>query len=687
VAYDVEKLIATARKRLESARAAEQEIRREATIDKNFLIGKQWDEKVRKERISGGKAALTINRLASYRNQVVNDIRQNNPQARVSPRRNGTVETAKVKEGLIRAIQYDSDASIAYQEASKYAVGSSYGVYQLSAVLVDEETGEHEVRIDPIFDPDSVYFDPHAMKPDREDARWAIKLVPMSRIDFADAWPDAKATASDFADGPQEWMDPFGDGDHILVAEYYCIEKAGSSDVALGAEDDPDRPKRKRKTKGKELVKHIITGDEELEPPTLLPGTRVPLFPVFGDEMWVEGKRYIGSLIRDARDVNVLYNWEATQEAERLAMDSKNPFMVTPQMIGPHEKLWREMNTNNRNYVLFEPDPRVNGGAPIRIWGEPPIAAISQAKAQTAAELRDVIGLQDPSIGKQQYAGQSGRAIEQLRSQGSLATFHYSDNLRRSIQAMCRVLLEWIDWYYDTEREIVILGEDMTESIVRVNTEQPVVDPKTGETYHHKFGEGSYAVVCDIGPSHKTEREEAEAFWETTISSWPEGMAVFGDQYFANKDVAGADIAAERMKRWIGMQSPGLLDDGKNGQMPPQVQAQMMQMQQQIQQLQQALQQAGLIIKTKQIETQGRIQVEQIKQKTALVKAGIEQQGESERAVMDTRSEFFKTHLAALMDAAQHLSQMHHEHLMVDHQAAVAPPPMEPGAPTGGGAS
>jgi hypothetical protein len=40
VAYDVDKLISTARKRLAQCRAAEQEIREEAKIDLEFLVGK-----------------------------------------------------------------------------------------------------------------------------------------------------------------------------------------------------------------------------------------------------------------------------------------------------------------------------------------------------------------------------------------------------------------------------------------------------------------------------------------------------------------------------------------------------------------------------------------------------------------------------------------------------------------------
>lgn len=681
---DDQQLVTTARKRLEGAIAAEQEPRREADLDLKFLVGDQWCETPYNRP---GKP-IVINRLRAFRNQVVNDIRQNNPQVHVSPRAGGDSDTADVLEGMVRYIQNEPDAQVAFAEAAKYAVGSSFGCFELVAEQIDEETGEHELHIEPIYDPATVYFDPTALKPDRSDARWAIKIVILSRLEFSERWPSAQETAAGFTAQSDYWMNPHGDGDHIRIAEYWCVERAGTSNVAYGNDmTDEMKAARRKKSKGYELVKHILSGIEELEPPTLHPGKCVPLLPVYGDELWVEGKRFLGSLIRDARGIQVLYNWQANKEAETLAMAPKNPYLATPKMIENHESEWDQMNNSPRNYVLFNVDPEAPGGKPYRDWSEPPIAAISQAKMQTASEMRDVIGLQDPSLGKQTYAGQSGKAIQQLRAQGDLSTFQYTDNLTRTMRHLGRVLLEWIPFYYDTEQEIAILGSDMEEKIVMVNTDQPHTDPTTGQTYHYQLDKGKYSLSLVMGPSYATEREEFAENVQSIIQAWPEGMQVFGDLMLAHRDFAGAQAAADRVKRWIAMTMPGLIEDEKNP-VPPQMQAQFAAMQQQIQQLQQQLQQAGMIIKTKTIEQQGRLAVENAKGKFAIAKASLEAGAEAGHAVMDHKSEIFKATLQHFQSAAaQMLDMMQESELAPGPDAgplglhpSVVPPPIPNGS-------
>lgn len=652
---DETQLVTTARKRLEGAIASEQEIRREADLDNKFLVGDQWSDTPYNRP---GKP-IVINRLRAFRNQVVNDIRQNNPQVHVTPRSGGDKDTADVLEGLVRYIQNEPDAQVAFAEAAKYAVGSSFGCFELIAEQVDEETGEHELHIEPIYDPATVYFDDSALKPDRSDARWAIKIVVMSRLAFMERWPKATVTQAGFTAQSDYWMNPFGDGDHIRIAEYWCVERAGTSNVAYG-NDMTEEMKPERKNGGFELVKHILSGVEELEKPTLHPGKCVPLFPVYGDELWVDGKRYISSLIRDARGIQVLYNWQANKEAETLAMAPKNPYLATPKMIENHETEWDQMNNSPRNYVLFNVDPEAPDGKPFRDWQEPPIQAISQAKMQTASEMRDVIGLQDPSLGKQTYAGQSGKAIQQLRAQGDLSTFQYTDNLTRTMRHLGRVLLEWIPFYYDTEQEIAILGSDMEEKIVKVNTPQPYTDPQTNQTYHYRLDHGKYSLSLTMGPSYATEREEFAENIQTIIAAWPEGMQVMGDLLLAHRDFTGAQDAAERLQRWIAMTMPGLIPQEGNA-VPPQMQAQMAQMQSQIQQLQQALQQAGMIIKTKQIEQQGRLAVEETKGKFAIAKASLEAGAAAGHAVMADKTARFKATLEHFQQAAAQMLDMFQE--------------------------
>lgn len=674
MAYDVDQLISTAQKRLEQARTFNQHNLDEAETDLLFRVLKQWDESVVNDRSHADppRPMITVDRLTAFCNQVTNEIRQNKPQPKVSPRGNGANKpTAEVIEGKVRAILYDSDSELAFQEAAKYAVACGCGNFRLDPEVVDEETGQQTLRVNPIYDPSTVYWDPFAKRPDKADARWCLVVNVMSRIEYKERWPDATATAADFFDkdrSSQGWMDPSGDKESVMVAEYWCVEKLNSDSVALGEEinDADNRPRTKAyKDRGQKyrVVCHIIDGVEELEPAFERPGKFIPIFQVEGDSFWVKGKRYISSLIRAARDIQRLYNWEATKEVEILAMQATSPYFVTPKMVEGHEGQWQSAPNQNYFYLKFNHDTNEPGG-PKLLQATAKIMEISQAKAMTAQEMKDVIGMQDPNLGRAQSPNQSGIAINALRSEGDLGTYHYQDNLARTMKHFCKVLVSWIPFYHDIEEEMLILKADMTEANVTVNTVKPFTDPKTGETYWHKLTEGDYETVVEVGPSYATAREEEANFYSQIITAVPDAFWVIGDMLIRSRDSAGADVAADRLKRAIALKLPGLIQDGPN-QMPPGAAAQVQGMQAQMQQMGQQLQQLQLALKVqaapKQIEAQSRMQVEGLKARTQIMKALIDAKTKIHNAALEHGHAMYATNLGEATDAIEHLTQMLHE--------------------------
>lgn len=684
--YDVDELISTARRRKTQAENADRHNREEAESDLLFRVLKQWDETQLNNRQNPGdgsppRPCLVVDRLGAFCNQVVNEIIQNEPAPSVIPRGSGaTKETARVIEGRVRQMLYDSDAQLAFGEAAKYAVCSGTGHFRMDPEIIDEETNQQAIRVNPIYDPSTVFTDPFAKKPDKTDARWRLVVNVMSRIEFREKWPDAKAVAADFADKDGgEWLDPNGDKESVMVAEYWCVEKIGADDVALGTENEDGGGRKYPKNQTHRVVCHIIDGIEELEDPTERPGKVIPIFTVEGDSFWVKGKRYVMSLIRSPRDNQRLYNWEATKEVELLAMQSVAPYIVTPKMVENHEAQWQDAPNKNYFYLKANADPNAPQG-PQRNSVSAPIEAITAAKVAVAQEMKDQIGLQDPNLGRAQSANQSGVAIQKLRQEGDIGTYHYQNNLKRTLKEFCKVYVSWIPYYHDIEQEMVILDGEMNQQRVQVNTPGPVQDPETGQMYQHDLTKGNYEVAVEIAPSYATQREMDADFYAGIVSSVPDAFWIIGDLLVGARDGAGNDEAADRLKRAIALRTPGLIQSGQQGQLPPEVQAQIGQLQQQNAQLTQALQQAGIVLKTKQIETQGRLAVEDKKQQTAIVTTAAKLQAQAHSDVMEHGREMYKEQLRGHLQAAQQLAEMLHDHQMADRQAAVAPPPIEPGA-------
>ena len=95
-------------------------------------LGEQWPIEVKRQRELESRPCLTINKIPPFIRQVVNDARQNKPGIIVSPVDNGAdVATAEVINGLVRAVQRNSNADIAFDTALDHAVSGGFGFFVL----------------------------------------------------------------------------------------------------------------------------------------------------------------------------------------------------------------------------------------------------------------------------------------------------------------------------------------------------------------------------------------------------------------------------------------------------------------------------------------------------------------------------------------------------------------------------
>src|SRR5574343_628596 len=107
-------LLKEARERLQLCVDADAANRREAEEDFRFYGGEQWPNDMRRLRQVEARPCLTINKLPAFVHQVINDQRQNRPSIKVHPvDNNADPEIAQVLQGMIRYIEYNSNADVA----------------------------------------------------------------------------------------------------------------------------------------------------------------------------------------------------------------------------------------------------------------------------------------------------------------------------------------------------------------------------------------------------------------------------------------------------------------------------------------------------------------------------------------------------------------------------------------------
>ena len=600
-----------ARARFERAMKHESENRQMAVDDLRFKNGEQWPDQIKSERTIARRPCLTINKMKTFVHQITNDQRQNRPAINVSPVGDKSdPETARMLKGLIRQIERQSNADVAYDTGFDNAVSNGWGYWRILTEFESDAPFNQSLRIGRIRNPFRVYLDPDRQEPDGSDAEWGFISDLIPRAEFRRQYPKAKLTDWQEA-GTGDTLRDWSTQTHVRVAEYYQFKYKTRTLVALAnghigykdelapevqeiIEGDAEMVVRTREVQTRQLCWYKITAHEILEEQEL-PGKWIPVIECLGDEIDIDGKVVKSGLVRDAKDPQRMYNYWATSETEMIALAPKAPYIMEEGQAEGHEKMWREANNKSFPYLLYK-GVSLSGKAappPARQQFAGPPTGIVQAKIGAAQDIQAVTGVRFDATLNERMHDESGRAIRELKRVGELGNFHYVDNLARSLRHTGRVLIDLIPKYYDTRRVLTILREDGTEEQVMIDPTQsaPVSQNEDKESrvrkiYNPKVGD--YDVAVTIGPSFATKRQEAAESMINFLKVLPNAAPLIGDLVAKNLDWPGAPEIAERLTTML----PPAIQDKSLENLPQEARGIVSGMKQQLEQVNQQLQQA-----------------------------------------------------------------------------------------------
>lgn len=615
-------LLKDAQEQFKRSEEAEADNRKAALDDLKFArLGEQWPETVRRQRELEGRPCLTINRMPSFIRQVVNDSRQNKPSIRYVPVEDGDEDTAEVMNGLIRNIEYTSNADIAYDTAIEFAVSCGMGYIRVDTDYSYDDSFSQDIKILQVPNVFSVYGDPDSTSADGSDWKTAFVTDILKEDDFKRRYPDAAVSSVDGEDS----LDWFGD-DWVRIAEWWTKKEVPAQllklsngiilleDTYLQQKDMYDmlnlQVVGERETTTCKIKQRIISGSDILEENDWA-GKYIPIVPVYGDEVNVEGKRHFLSLIRHAKDAQQMFNYWRTASTELVALAPKAPFIGPVGAFDTDAAKWATANTETHPYLEFDGDFQPQR----QPFSGVPAGALQEAM-NASDDMKSIMGIYDASLGARSNET-SGRAIMARQREGDVSTFHFIDNLSRSIRQVGRICGDLIPKIYNEERVIRVLGEDGASKQVKINGEYQDED---GKVLMHDLSAGKYDLIVKSGPSFTSRREEAATQMMELIRSFPAAAPVVGDLIAQNLDWPGADEIAERLKAMLPPQLQG------EQQFPPEVQQMMQQGQEQMQQMGQELQQL------QQENQQLKQQVQNKQADTALKGQELQQDGEIQAA-------------------------------------------------------
>jgi len=586
--------LATMRHRFTVASAAYSDSREDELDDLRFMAGSpdnawQWPADVLATRgaVQGqtinARPCLTINKLPQHVRLVTNEQRQNRPSGKVIPADDkADVAVAEVFQGIVRHIEYLSDADVAYDTACDNQVTYGEGYIRILTEYCREDSFDQDLKIGRVRNSFSVYMDPMIHDPCGSDAEWCFITEDIPKEEYERLYPDALPISVMMSQGVGDqslsmWMSQ----ETVRIAEYFYIEHQKKKlnlypDNITAFEGSPQdkqlkamfgKPLKSRTSEHRQ-VKWLKTNGFEVLEERDWAGKWIPVIRVVGNEFEVDGQLYISGLVRNAKDAQRMYNYWVSQEAEMLALAPKAPFIGYGGQFEGYETNWKTANTNNWPYLEVNPDVTDGNGSPLPLpeRAQPPMAqtGLIQAKVGAGEDIKATTGQYDSSIGATSNE-RTGRAILARQNQGDTSTYHYVDNLARAVRYTTRQLVDLIPKIYDTERVARIVGLDGEVDMVKINPNQPepvrvIKDPITGldidKIYNPSIG--IYDVVVTTGPSYATKRQEAMEAMQMILQTNPQLWAVAGDLFIKNMDWPGAQEMAARFAKTL---DPKVLDN------------------------------------------------------------------------------------------------------------------------------
>lgn len=582
-----EDIVSEAKTRYERCEGWEADCRKRFIDDMKFANadpenGWQWETTLKQNRVDRKKPCLTINKARQHNLQIINDAKQNKPGVNIRPVGDGaTYDAAQVFEGIVRHIEYQSNAEQAYDSATMFQVEGGFSYWRVVTDYVSDDSFDQEIYIRRIADPLSVYLDPDIAEIDGSDARFGFIYEDMPKEDFEKLYPEFKDEVgqSPLGGNPDMWATE----DTVRVAEYYrkrnkkdklvtfllpapymdagkqIISRLSELDENLrpiyeSVKDDPTTQVRDILTDEIEWFK--IAGNSIIDRRIWL-GKYVPIVRVIGEETIIEGKLDRKGHTRALKDAQRMMNYWASEATAQVALQTKTPYKAPAEAIEGLETYWGKANLDENAVLPYnqytEEGQQLN--APVR--EQPPVMASAFVDGMRIAEnwMMAASGQYQSQFGENENAT-SGKAINERQRQGDNATYHFIDNLAIAIRFTGKILIDLIPKVYDTERVIRILAKDGTESHIQIAPGAPQAyqgqqqeDQSVAAIFNPNVGR--YEVESDIGPGYATRRQEAFNAMSQIAAQNPEFMKVAGDLLWKSADFPLSDELAERWQRII----------------------------------------------------------------------------------------------------------------------------------------
>lgn len=637
------KFLQTARDRFKQSQSAESKQRERELQDLRFYAGEQWPADVVASRAgqnaSNGmppvpaRPCITINKTRQPVREVLNQERGSDIGIEIVPADDfgeltGPIDETEIKlrEGLVRRIQRESQAADARTWAFARATIAGRGYYGVMTRYVPGKTNDQEIYVHRYYNQACVSLDPAQEQPDGSDAEWAFvgTDMPWSRYKAEHPKRNGKKNALiDAADTDAAWRqlgeeqpDWFrGEGDlrFIRVVDYYHTERATRQLCTLADGSlwwDDELPEGAAVVDERTVVEKSIQwakidgSDDDVLDETDWPGPDMPIVKVLGEELQpYDEERRAEGMVRPMREPGQGFNVMVSKMIELIGLTPIPPLMTAEGQVESYEQWYIAANTRTLPYLPYKQVDLEGRQAPppFSTPREAPIGPVSAAIGLFDEALQSTSLVSKTALGETDATVKSAKHANLLREQAAQGTSNYMDNLMRSMRYEAQIVNNLLFPIYGRPGRIarILNGQGEAETLLLhqpmvMQGTRPVAAPEDAPNAkkYTLTKDAKFNVGIKITKNFDFRREQEAATVGELISQNPQLMTWFGDLYFKNLDGPGHDEMADRTKVMLDPKILAQIAAKQQGvEVPPQVQAELAQSKEHLAQVTQVAQQ------------------------------------------------------------------------------------------------
>lgn len=527
-----------------------QTTRERAADDLLFYWITQWGGKYLES--STVQIKMEFNQIRKAGRKIITDLKTNPIQVEFQPKEGTDDLLADTIDGMYRADMRANTAIEAKENASVEAMVCGFGAWE---EITEEEIRKRGVKVQkirrmPIYEANNVAFcDPNARLQDKSDSDYWSILVPYTCDGYKDLVKeltgeeiDDNYVTSSFANPEQsysfKWMD--SEKNYYVSRFYHRTTKEETfyifqdimGDIVEVCESDLDE-ERQAELQDYEVideyqrevkkVKLYILGGDVILAEYDIPGSNIPVIPVYGERAIVEGVEHYEGITRLAKDPQRLRNFIGSYIADIAARSPLRQPIYYPEQIQGFEFMYEKNGADQVYPYLLQNMKDADGQAlPVGAVGSSEPQELPSAAAQAfelaVSSINDVAG--EPLPDQVADIDLSGEALKELRGKMEAQSYTYQHNLKAALRRDAEIYVDIASKIYDTERTVTLVKLDGSRAQETINQQE--INPETLKlTYKNNLKDAEFEVYADIGASYSSQREKARAEMKEMVFNTP----------------------------------------------------------------------------------------------------------------------------------------------------------------------